>query len=133
MPEAGAAGLEVEVDGAAALALVADAGQLRRALLNLVGNAVAAAAEVGERGAAVRVTVTRDDERAVVEVWNRGPTIPDDVKARLFEPFFTTREKGTGLGLAFVADIVRAHRGTVAVDSARGETRFRVTLPGVAA
>ncbi|MBK9031411.1 MAG: HAMP domain-containing histidine kinase [Myxococcales bacterium] len=128
-PEAAAAGLELEVEAPPALTISADAGQLRRALLNLVGNAVAAAAEVDERGAAVRVTVASDGERLTIEVWNRGPTIPPEVAARMFEPFFTTREKGTGLGLAFVAEIVRAHGGAVTVDSARGETRFRIALP----
>lgn len=126
--EAAAAGLEIDVDGAP-LTLAADAGQLRRALLNLVKNAVTAAAEVDERGAAVRLAVSRDGDRAIVEVWNRGPTIGAEVSARMFAPFFTTREKGTGLGLAFVAEIVRAHRGEVTVASERGETRFRLALP----
>jgi signal transduction histidine kinase len=126
--DAAAAGLEIDVDGAP-LTLAADAGQLRRALLNLVKNAVTAAAEVDERGAAVRLAVSRDGDRAIVEVWNRGPTIGAEVSARMFAPFFTTREKGTGLGLAFVAEIVRAHRGEVTVASERGETRFRLALP----
>ena len=82
-----------------------------------------------ERGAAVRLAVRRDGDNAIVEVWNRGPTIGAEVSARMFAPFFTTREKGTGLGLAFVAEIVRAHRGAVAVESDRGETRFRLRLP----
>lgn len=127
-PDADAAGLEIEVD-AAPLEVRADAGQLRRALLNLVKNAIAAAADVDERGPAVRLSVTRAGDAAVLEVWNRGASIEPAVKARLFEPFFTTREKGTGLGLAFVAEIARAHGGTVEVDSARGETRFRLRLP----
>ncbi|MEZ4400981.1 MAG: HAMP domain-containing sensor histidine kinase [Kofleriaceae bacterium] len=128
-PEAEAVGLELELAAPAPVTVAADAGQLRRVLLNLVHNAVAAAAEVGERGRAVRVTVSAERGHGVLEVWNRGPAIPDEVRARLFEPFFTTREKGTGLGLAFVAEIVRAHHGVVEVDSARGETRFRVILP----
>ena len=127
-PDAAAADLEIEVD-AAPLEVRADAGQLRRALLNLVKNAIAAAADVDERGAAVRLSVSRAGDAAVLEVWNRGAAIAPEVKARLFEPFFTTREKGTGLGLAFVADIARAHGGAIEVDSARGETRFRLRLP----
>ena len=128
-PEAGPHGLEVEVEVAAGLGLRADAGQLRRALLNLVRNAIAAAAEVGERGAAVKLSASTRAGALVLEVWNRGPTISAEVRGRLFEPFFTTREKGTGLGLAFVAEIVRAHGGTVEVESERGQTRFRVMLP----
>jgi signal transduction histidine kinase len=128
-PDAHARDLEVAIDDPAGLAVRADVGQLRRALLNLVQNAIAAAAEVGERGPAIRLGAVRVEGAIALEVWNRGPTIPPELEARLFEPFFTTREKGTGLGLAFVAEFARAHRGRVEVTSARGETTFRVMLP----
>jgi signal transduction histidine kinase len=128
--DAEAAGLELEVEAPAApIPLVADAGQLRRALLNLGKNAIQASGEVGERGPAVRLGVRVDDGAVELTVWNRGPVIPRAQQARLFEPFFTTREKGTGLGLAFVAEIVRAHGGEVLVTSESGETTFRVKLP----
>lgn len=127
--DADAAGVEVELELPASLELTADAGQLRRALLNLGKNAIQAAAEVGERGKAVKLGARATDGAVELWVWNRGPTIPADRLPRLFEPFFTTREKGTGLGLAFVDEIVRAHGGEVTVTSAGGETRFRVRLP----
>ncbi len=128
--DADAAGLELEVDvPEAPVPLTADAGQLRRALLNLGKNAIQAAAEVGERGKAVRLSARADGAAVELAVWNRGPVIPDDKRARLFEPFYTTREKGTGLGLAFVAEIVRGHGGDVSVTSENSETTFRVTLP----
>jgi signal transduction histidine kinase len=127
-PDADPAGLEITVAAPAGLVASADVGQLRRALLNLIKNAIAAATEVGERGAAVSLTAAADGDQVVITVWNRGPTIAPEVQARMFEPFFTTREKGTGLGLAFVADIVRAHGGSLTVESDRGETRFRVML-----
>jgi signal transduction histidine kinase len=101
-----------------------DRAQIRRALLNLVGNAVQAAA-AGPEPREVQVTVSGDGDRAIVEVANTGAPIPADVRERLFEPFFTTREKGTGLGLAFVAEIVGDHGGRVEVDSGEGRrTRF---------
>lgn len=128
-PEAGPHGLEIAVEVPAGLTVRADPGQLRRALLNLVRNAIAAAAEVGERGEAVKLSAEARADRIAITVWNRGPTIAPEVKARLFEPFFTTREKGTGLGLAFVGEIARAHGGTVEVESERGQTRFRVMIP----
>ncbi len=133
--DADAAGLEVELElPAGPLPLRADPGQLRRALLNLGKNAVWAATEVGERGRAVRLGARAAGGDVELTVWNRGPVIAADLRDRLFEPFFTTREKGTGLGLAFVAEIVRAHGGAIEVTSgpagaAAGETRFRVTLP----
>jgi signal transduction histidine kinase len=123
--DADAAGVELEVD-AADVAVRGDRGQLRRALLNLARNAVQAA----EPGSAVRLAARRAGGGIQLDVVNRGAPIVDDVRRRMFDPFFTTREKGTGLGLAFVHEIVRDHGGEVAVACADGETRFRVTLPG---
>lgn len=110
----------------ATLVVRADAGQLRRALLNLVRNAIQASTRVP--GGRVRVTVGRTRERGFVEVENHGHPLPDDVRERMFEPFFTTREKGTGLGLAFVNEIVHDHGGDIEVVTAESETRFRVLL-----
>lgn len=59
-----------------------------------------------------------------------GPGIPDSIKSRLFEPFVTTRTNGTGLGLAVVDTVIRAHKGTVSVADAAGKgTCFTITLP----
>jgi len=62
-------------------------------------------------------------------VWNRGKEIPAATCERLFEPFFTTREKGTGLVLAFVREIAADHGGRVEVASADGETTFTIVIP----
>ena len=59
-----------------------------------------------------------------------GPGMPDEVRARVFEPFYTTKTRGTGLGLPTVKRIVEAHHGTIAVECpASGGTRVRLTLP----
>jgi len=59
-----------------------------------------------------------------------GVGIPEDALARLFEPFYTTKEEGTGLGLAIAKRIVEAHGGTIRVESEPGAgTRFEVWLP----
>jgi signal transduction histidine kinase len=129
MGDAVAGGLEVEVEVEDGLALIADPGQLRRVVLNLAKNAVQAAASVGERGRAVRLTGGARGDDVELAVWNRGPTIDASVSGKIFDPFFTTREKGTGLGLAFVRELIRAHDGEVTVASEDGETRFRVIIP----
>ncbi len=110
----------------------ADRGQLRRALLNLARNAVQAAAAADHRGkGAVRLSVTKRDDELRLDVWNRGAEISPANSGKLFEPFFTTREQGTGLGLAFVRDIARDHGGRVEIDSKDGETTFTVILPTI--
>jgi signal transduction histidine kinase len=110
--------------------LRADRGQLRRALLNLAKNAVQAAKAAGNTGKdAVKLSVARDGDEIKLVVWNRGKEIPPETSGRLFEPFFTTREKGTGLGLAFVREIVVDHGGRIDVASAGGETTFTIVLP----
>ncbi len=107
-----------------------DRGQVRRALLNLARNAVQAAAAAGHTGKdAVAIRACAVPGAVELAVWNRGIEIPPETSGKLFEPFFTTREKGTGLGLAFVRDITRDHGGSVEVTSQDGTTTFAIRLP----
>jgi signal transduction histidine kinase len=121
------AGVRVVVDAPSELTACADAGQLRRALLNLARNA--AAAMQGRAGEVVLSASLRDG-RVLLEVRDAGPGVPADLREKIFTPFFTTREKGTGLGLAFVREIVRDHAGDVGVyDAPGGGAIFRIELP----
>ena len=107
------------------LAVRADAGQLRRVLLNLARNAAAAA-----RQGRVELAARRDGGRVHIEVRDDGPGVPPELREKIFTPFFTTREKGTGLGLAFVREIVREHGGDVMVrDAPGGGSVFAFDLP----
>ena len=107
------------------LAVQADAGQLRRALLNLARNAAAAA-----RKGHVEIAARRSDGRVHIEVRDDGPGVAPELREKIFTPFFTTREKGTGLGLAFVREIVRDHGGDVMVrDAPGGGSVFGFDLP----
>jgi signal transduction histidine kinase len=67
----------------------------------------------------------------IVEVWNSGPGIPPEIVSRIFEPFYTTKPpgKGLGLGLDSVNRIVSKHNGMVNVESKSGATCFQVRLP----
>ncbi len=122
--------LEIAIELADVGSIRADRNQLRRALLNLARNAVQAAASAGHHGAGnVTLSARRTADHVALAVWNRGKEIPPESSGKLFEPFYTTREKGTGLGLAFVRDIVADHHGTVDVTSAGGETTFTISLP----
>jgi signal transduction histidine kinase len=123
-------GVRVTVEAPPALAVRADASQLRRALLNLARNA--AAAMQGRAGQIV-LAASSEAGRARLEVRDGGPGVPAELRDKIFTPFFTTREKGTGLGLAFVREIVRDHGGEVSVDEAPGGGAvFRIELPEAA-
>jgi signal transduction histidine kinase len=123
-------GVRVVVDAPAALTVRADAGQLRRALLNLARNA--AAVMHGRAGDIVLAATSLDaGARVRLEVRDGGPGVPADLREKIFTPFYTTREKGTGLGLAFVREIVLDHGGDVSVaDAPDGGAVFRIDLPG---
>jgi signal transduction histidine kinase len=109
------------------LAALADRGQLRRALVNLARNAVTAA---GPGGQVVLSASAAPGARLQWEVRDSGPGVPEALREQIFTPFFTTRERGTGLGLAFARDIARAHGGDLVVDAApEGGARFRLSTP----
>jgi two-component system sensor histidine kinase PilS (NtrC family) len=106
-----------------------DPGQLRQVFWNLLTNAAQAAGD-GAAPGTVRVTCGPDGGGAYLAVEDDGPGIPTGDLPQLFTPFFTTKERGTGLGLATVQRIVDAHGGSVAVESSPGRgTRFIVRLP----
>jgi signal transduction histidine kinase len=103
-----------------------DPEQIKRALFNLMKNAVQAMRD----GGLLCVRARREGEEVLVEVVDDGPGIATEVRARLFEPFFTTREKGSGLGLAVVSQIVEENGGHLELESAEGEgTTFSMYLP----
>jgi two-component system NtrC family sensor kinase len=106
-----------------------DEGQIRQSLLNLVRNAAEAVA--GEGGGCVTITTRRGTSgRVEVEVRDDGPGIAEDALPRVFDPFFSTKEGGTGLGLALTHHIVRDHGGEIRVTSQVGEgATFVVALP----
>ncbi|HEY5923925.1 MAG TPA: HAMP domain-containing sensor histidine kinase [Kofleriaceae bacterium] len=122
--------LRITVEAGGPSDVQADRAQLRRALLNLARNAVQAATAAGHAGdEAVKLAARTQSGEQWIDVWNRGKEISPETSGKLFEPFYTTREKGTGLGLAFVRDIAADHGGRVELASADGETTFSVVLP----
>ena len=107
-----------------------DPFRLAEVFTNLIENALEAAPE----GGTVRVRVeSHGDEHVRVLVENAGVGIPPEMQERIFHPFFTTKARGTGLGLPIARQIVEAHRGTLNVESdGRSETTFVVELPTTA-
>jgi len=109
-------------------ALELDRNQIKRALINLLDNAVTALDGRGD------VEITTSYELALtkvcLEVADNGRGLPPEVRARIFEPYFSTKRDGTGLGLSIVSAIVEDHRGYIRVrpNEPKG-TRFIIELP----
>lgn len=94
------------------------------ALVNLIANARQAGAQ------AIELSATQENGAVVVRVSDDGPGVREEMRERVFEPFFTTRAQGTGLGLAVVRAVVRAHGGDIScAASTLGGAQFRVCLP----
>ncbi|MBL8920290.1 MAG: HAMP domain-containing histidine kinase [Myxococcaceae bacterium] len=122
--EAAGRGVTLDVD-VPALRLEGDESLLTSALVNLVKNAL----QVSKAGQRVRVVGREERDHGALEVHDEGPGIAADLQARVFEPFFTTREKGTGLGLPLARKLVEANGGTLSLESQPGRTVFRLTVP----
>jgi two-component system NtrC family sensor kinase len=106
--------------------VLGNADQLRQVFLNLTLNAI----EAMPQGGTLTVRTLAGPTVAVVEVEDTGIGIPDDMRARLFEPFFTNKPNGTGLGLSISAHIVTQHGGQIEVESSASQgSIFRVVLP----
>ncbi|MCB9675946.1 MAG: response regulator [Alphaproteobacteria bacterium] len=138
-------GVDVRVELHGALPSVSiDGSQIDQVVMNLVTNAIEAVGEVGTVHVSTAVRTVSDAEGAdplngplppgthvVLEVRDSGPGMDPETAARVFDPFFSSKAEGRGLGLAAVHGIVHQHGGLVEVHSARGEGAvFRVYLPG---
>jgi two-component system sensor histidine kinase AtoS len=104
---------------------------LEQVFNNLINNALQAMSETGGR-LVIKVQPLRSAENhnfVEVSVADTGPGIPEEVRQRLFQPFFTTEHNGTGLGLAITKRIITAHKGNIRLESFAGGTVFYVQLP----
>jgi two-component system sensor histidine kinase HydH len=107
--------------------ILADPDFLRSVFNNLFINAVQA---IGNEGGNMNVKISPDNGFVRFDISDTGSGIPAQNLAKIFEPYFSTKETGTGLGLAIVHKIVDVHNGTISVESKEGEgTKFTVRLP----
>jgi len=104
----------------------ADADMLYQAFLNILINAMQAMSD----GGCIKVIVDSLDNMLKVSITDTGPSISDDIMDKIWDPFFTTKDKGTGLGLGIVKNIVKTHSGRIAIENLPdGGTRVAIDLP----
>jgi signal transduction histidine kinase len=125
-PQLSAQGIETTIDVPAEANITADTDMLRRAVLNLVLNALDAMPDGGE----LVITSVAGAHGFELEVADSGPGLSEEVRRRAFEPFFTTKNSGTGLGLAIVYRIAEVHGGDViAANCPEGGAAFTLRIP----
>jgi len=99
---------------------------LKQSLINLIQNALDAA----EKEGIVELDYNLNNNQLVIEVNDNGPGIPDELKKKIFDLYFTTKNEGTGIGLSVAQKIISEHNGTIEVFSEAGKsTKFKITLP----
>ena len=113
-----------------ALPVLADHIQLQQVILNLVVNGIDAMKDTATENRVISIQTSRVEEFAELSVSDRGPGIPEDKLNEIFEPFFTSKAEGMGMGLSIARTIVEAHNGQIwAENRDHGGASFRIRLP----
>ena len=103
-----------------------DANQIEQVLINLIQNAM----DAMPNGGWLTILAQREDKFLAITITDTGCGIPDTVKNKIFDPLFTTKPKGIGLGLAISLNVIQRHEGFIDLKSKEGEgTSFTVKLP----
>ena len=120
--------ITVNLQIASALPSVAiDTAQFEQVFFNILKNAMEAAGYGGK----IEIDVSCDDNDSIVRISDNGKGIPQELMAHLFEPYRTTKDKGTGLGLMISSRIVRDHGGSIAAESSPEGTSFTIHVPRI--
>ena len=136
-PQARLAKIDVEFSAPSDPALMrGDPDLLKQAILNLVTNAIDAMRSSGrlqvriEKGGVEKGWIEKTDDKLILEVADTGPGIPPELRAKVFQLYFTTKPEGSGIGLAMTYRAVQLHNGTISFKSEAGSgTTFRLEFP----
>ena len=134
-PEARASGVRVDLKaGARRDTVTGDPEAAKGAFLNLLLNAIQAMPQGGTVSATTRIDASEQLESIEIRIHDQGPGIPEEIRDRVFRPFFTTRDNGTGLGLSMAREAAQAHGGSLHLDPDGPGTEmvFRVPLAPLA-
>ena len=118
--------VETEIDGD--ITLRGNSEEIRQVLLNIIFNALDALTHTPEPLISIRAKPL-DDRQVLIDIANNGPLIPEDIQKNLFQPFTTTKDMGTGLGLFVCKEIIESHKGTLSCSSTENSTHFFIHLP----
>ena len=114
----------------AALPILGDRIQLQQVILNLVVNGIDAMKDTPAENRIITIRTSRVEKFAELSVSDRGPGIPDDKLKEIFEPFFTSKAEGMGMGLSIARTIVEAHHGLISAKNRdHGGASFRIRIP----
>ena len=109
------------------LEILFDRTNLIRIINNLVKNSIQATSEINNPEIIVSLKKTSKD--AIIEISDNGTGIPGNLKEKIFEPSFTTKTKGMGLGLSIIKNLINNYKGKISFKSKKGETVFKIKLP----
>lgn len=102
-----------------------DEKSFKQAVLNLIQNSLAVLDETG----IIKIEASTEKNYVIIHIVDNGPGIPEELQPKIFDPYFTTRATGTGLGLTIVYKIIKEHNGEISFSSRPGRTVFTIKLP----
>ena len=113
-----------------ALPILGDRIQLQQVILNLVVNGIDAMKDAPGENRIISIRTSRVENFAELSVSDRGPGIPEDKLEKVFDPFFTSKAEGMGMGLSIARTIIEAHHGLISAKNRdHGGATFRIRLP----
>jgi PAS domain S-box-containing protein len=119
-------GIQIIQTGSGSVEMLYDKEKIKQALLNLLKNA----AEAMPNGGKLLIDVQKDSSRVKISISDTGCGIPDDIRNKIFNLYFTTKDSGSGIGLSIVNQVISEHSGNITVESKVNEgTRFLIELP----
>ncbi|MGP4107084.1 ATP-binding protein [Virgibacillus sp. L01] len=125
-PQAKLKNIEILIDQTGSQTVYCDRSQIKQVLINIVKNAIEAMEEPGD----IQLNVLTSEDNILLDIVDGGPGIPEEIIHKLREPFFTTKQSGTGLGLMITTQILERHEGRLEIlqNENKGST-FRIILP----
>ena len=126
LPQARLNGIQVELEVSSGQSKIkVDRDKIKQAILNIMINGVEAMPDGGK----LRVSAKRSGHEIWISCQDAGPGIPDEIKDKIFNLFYTTKDGGTGIGLSFAQNVVQSHGGTIRLEQSSQGSKFVIAIP----